>query len=96
MKYKSIKLQIKDSQSLMSLDFNNSELIFSGDFLIINEFKEEQKQTCVNLVKAKTGIVYRRLPKYMELDERIKTIVSKYDKAKILETLESLSLLLIY
>ncbi len=41
MKYNSIKLQIKDSQSLMSLDFNNSELIFSGDFLIINEFKED-------------------------------------------------------
>ncbi len=65
-------------------------------YKIINEFKEEHKQTCVNLVKAKTGIVYRRLPKYMELDERIKTIVSKYDKTKILETLESLSLLLIY
>ena len=41
MKYKTIKLQIKDSQSLMSLDFNNSEMIFSGDFLIINEFKED-------------------------------------------------------
>jgi len=41
MKYKTIKLQVKDSQSLMSFDFNNSEMIFSGDFLIINEFKDD-------------------------------------------------------
>jgi len=39
--YKTIKLQVKDSQSLISLDFNNSELIFSGDFLIINQIKED-------------------------------------------------------
>ena len=44
-------------------------------YQLINEFRKEHNNTVSNIVKLQTGVVYRRKPKYVELDERLNVII---------------------
>ncbi|CAF0837624.1 unnamed protein product [Brachionus calyciflorus] len=71
---------------------NKHPLIYS----LINSFISEQKRVESSLLKLKTGIEYKRKPKYVLLDNRIKSILKSYDKNNIEEILIYLSLLMKY
>ncbi|CAF1096296.1 unnamed protein product [Brachionus calyciflorus] len=61
-----------------------------------DSFIKEQKRVEFEMIKLKTGIVYKRRQKYQLLDERIQIILSNYSKENIEETLINLSLFMKY
>lgn len=38
-------------------------------YRLIEEFRKEHKTVCCNIIKSRTGIVYKRQPKYIEIDK---------------------------
>ena len=65
-------------------------------YALVDAFRKEQKKTENTLIKLKTGIVYKRKPEYVILDERLKIILSTYDKKHFETFFENISLVLKY
>ena len=67
-----------------------------GFYSLVDALRKEQKITEDKLVKLRTGIVYKRKPKYALLDERLKNVLSTYDKSKFIEFYQNIQLILEY
>jgi hypothetical protein len=63
---------------------------------LVDEFRKEHKRTVNNLIKLNTGIVYKRQPEYMILDERIRNVVKTYTKGDFTTFFDNLNLILKY
>ncbi len=63
---------------------------------LVDEFCKEHKRTVNNIIKLNTGIVYKRQPEYMILDERIWNVVKTYTKADFSTFFDNLNLILKY
>ena len=68
----------------------------SSIYSLIDAFRKEQRRTEHNLVLLKTGVNYKRKPEYEKLDERLKNVLLTYDKTKVLEFYDNISLILLY
>ncbi|RNA07024.1 hypothetical protein BpHYR1_042518, partial [Brachionus plicatilis] len=62
----------------------------------IDGIKLEQSYTETIQVQLATGRVPKRRPSYVELDNRIKTVVSDYSKESVLEYLKHIALIFEY
>ncbi|CAF0799222.1 unnamed protein product [Brachionus calyciflorus] len=71
---------------------NKHPLVYS----LIDSFIKEQNKVESDLVKLKTGLVYKRKSKYVMLDERIKSVISGDDKDKIEDFLKNFSFIINY
>ena len=65
-------------------------------YALVDAFRREQRKTENSILKLKTGIVYKRKPHYIILDERLKVILSSYNKNKFDEFYENVTLVLKY
>ncbi|CAF1124067.1 unnamed protein product, partial [Brachionus calyciflorus] len=63
---------------------------------LVDWFRKEDKLTKEKLVLIKTGVKYTRKTEYIKLDERIKEILSGYDRDNFDKFLDSLTLILDY
>ncbi|CAF0998609.1 unnamed protein product [Brachionus calyciflorus] len=97
--YKRVKECIPRSNNFVEAWHNAFSSLLDHHPLIyelIDVLRKEQKTSEMNLVKLKTGIHYKRKPKYITLDERIQVIVDNYNKSKFQEFFDSLSSILYY
>ena len=67
-----------------------------GFYSLVDALRKEQKLTEDKLVKLRTGIVYKRKPNYVLLDERLKNVLSTYDKSNFIEFYQNIQLILDY
>ena len=65
-------------------------------YLLIHELIKEQKKMEDNLIKLETGIVHKRKPEYLLIDERIKNVLSTYKCSIYSSIFENLSTFIKY
>ena len=76
--------------------FSAMLLSHPGFYSLVDALRKEQKLTEDKLVKLRTGIVYKRKPNYVLLDERLKNVLSTYDKSNFIEFYQNIQLILDY
>ena len=67
-----------------------------GFYSLVDSLRSEQKLTEDKLIRLKTGIIYKRKPKYILLDERLQNTIKTYVKEKFYDFYENLQLILEY
>lgn len=71
---------------------NKHPLVYS----LIDSFRTEDKKMSDLYIQLKTGIVYKRKPEYIKLDERIKEVLKFYNEEDFFVFFENLAAILSY